>query len=186
MFVLDTGFTTIYPITQGSAFWTRYPVPAERKKELMTCQIFPGGLRDGQPKSCSTVGQSWTKSHSVTRYGRLGLCRRRLILWGLWKSEALFKNESTRYLSTLQLLFYQSAQIHMAKNKTEKINSGYRETQLLSAAVTPSCRWNQSFVSVKLQGRITNNASQGDVWRYYTADNKISQQRALVCAAPSL
>ena len=72
------------------------------------------------------------------------------------------------------------------KNKAENTRPCYHETQLLSAAVAPSCRWNQSFVSVKLRGRRTNNTLHSDVRRHYTADNEISQGRALVHAAGSL
>lgn len=91
------------------------------------------------------------------------------------KTLNLISWQSVRQLSAC---LNQSVQSRAAKNKTGNIKSYFHEIQpqLLSTAVTLSCRWNQSLVSVKLQGRGTNNTSHSDVWRYYTADNKISQQ----------
>ena len=85
------------------------------------------------------------------------------------------------------LTLNKSVQSPTAKNTTEIIKSCFHEIQpqLLGAAVTRSCRWNQSLVSVRLQGRSPNNPSHSDVWCYYSADNKISQQPALLCATIS-
>lgn len=124
---------------------------------------------------CSVGSQRWTEKSawktftgSVQTVGGATWKVRRFILWGHWTSDF---HDSYRHVS-LWTNVLRATQLKI------KIWSpvSMKFSHLLGAAVTLSCRWNQSFVSVKLQGRSTNNTSHSDVWRYYTADNEISQQ----------